>query len=82
MLHNAGGGAISDVAACLTTTFYTAARTGEFTVPSLIKFDPDIHIKRSDIHDREDRHSMKVTVFTIPRTKCSPNGEDIYWTVQ
>jgi hypothetical protein len=70
------------VAACLTTTFHTAACTGEFTVSALNKFDPTIHIKRSDIRNGEDRHGMKVTVFAIPRTKCSPNGEDVYWAVQ
>jgi hypothetical protein len=70
------------VAACLTTTFYTVARTGEFTVPSLNKFDPEIHIKRSNIRNGEDRHGMKVTVFAIPRTKCSRSGEDVYWAVQ
>jgi hypothetical protein len=70
------------VAACLTTTFYTVARTGEFTVPSLNKFNPIVHIKRSDIRIGEDRHGMRVKVFVIPHTKCSPNGEDVYWAPQ
>jgi hypothetical protein len=70
------------VAACLTTTFYTVARTGEFTVPAINKFDPTIHIKRSDIRRGEDRHGFQVTVFAIPRTKCSHNGEDVYWAIQ
>ncbi|KAF8812882.1 hypothetical protein BYT27DRAFT_7220759 [Phlegmacium glaucopus] len=36
------------VYACLTTTFYSAARLGEFTVASLKAFDPRLHIKVSD----------------------------------
>jgi hypothetical protein len=70
------------VAACLTTIFWSVARTGEFTVPSLKKFDPSIHIKRSDIRYSEDRHGLKVTVFALPYTKCSPIGEDVYWAAQ
>jgi len=37
------------VYACLTTTFYAAARLGEFVLPNLKAFDPKIHVKRSDI---------------------------------
>ncbi len=37
------------VAACLTTTFYSAARLGEFTVRTLMSFNPTIHVKPSDI---------------------------------
>jgi hypothetical protein len=70
------------VAACLSTTFYSVARTGEFTVPSLKKYDPAIHVKRSDIRREEDRHGLKVTVFALPRTKCSLAGEDVYWARQ
>lgn len=39
------------VFACLTTTFYAAARLGEFTLPSLKSFIPDQHIKLSDVHN-------------------------------
>lgn len=70
------------VAACLTTTFWTVARTGEFTVPSIGKFDPGLHVKRSDIHRDQDRNGLKVTVFFLPRTKCSDTGEDVYWGAQ
>ena len=70
------------VAACLTTTFWSVARTGEFTVPSIEKFDPTIHVKRCDIRYSEDHHSLKVTVFALPRTKCSISGEDVYWAAQ
>ena len=37
------------VGSCFSTTFYTIARTGEFTVPALNVFDPSLHVKPSDI---------------------------------
>lgn len=70
------------VAACLTTTFWSVACTGEFTVPSMEKFDPTKHVKRSDIRPAQDRNGLKVTVFALPHTKCSRDGEDVYWAVQ
>ncbi len=33
------------VAACLMTTFYSAAQLGEFTLPNLQCFDPNVHCK-------------------------------------
>jgi hypothetical protein len=68
------------VAAGLTTTFYTIARTGEFTVPAIDKFDPAIHVKHSNIQQQTDHHGLEVTVFALPRTKCSLHGED--WAIQ
>jgi hypothetical protein len=70
------------VYSCLTTTFFTAARLGEFTLPSLKAFNPTLHVKRSDILFRQDRHGLKVTVFHLPRTKSSIDGEDVYWSSQ
>ena len=71
------------VYACLTTTFYCAARLGEFTVPTLSSFKPEAHVKPSDItYDGQDRNGFKVTKFHLPRTKTSPNGADTYWTAQ
>jgi hypothetical protein len=37
------------VGSCFSTTFYTVARTGEFTVLSLNAFDPSLHVKPSDV---------------------------------
>jgi hypothetical protein len=70
------------VYACLTTTFFSAARLGEFTLPSLKGFIPARHVKRSDIRLSQDRHGFKVTVFHLPQTKCSLVGEDVYWAAQ
>ena len=70
------------VFACLTTTFFSAARLGEFTLPSLKAFLPDHHVKRSDVREDQDRQQNKVTVFKLPRTKCSITGEDVFWAAQ
>ena len=70
------------VYSCLTTVFFSAARLGEFTLPSLKAFVPSLHVKRSDVILRQDRHGLKVTVFRLPHTKCSANGEDVFWATQ
>ncbi|KAG1902559.1 uncharacterized protein F5891DRAFT_948633 [Suillus fuscotomentosus] len=70
------------VYACLTTSFFTIAQTGEFTVPSLKGFDHQKHITVGDIHHNVDRHGFNVTVFHLLRTKMSPIGEDVYWATQ
>ncbi|THH08774.1 hypothetical protein EW146_g8885, partial [Bondarzewia mesenterica] len=70
------------VFACLTTTFYAAARLGEFTVPRLNAFDASRHIKPSDVRVEHDRNSLQTTVFFIPKTKSAPNGEDVSWAKQ
>lgn len=70
------------VFACLTTTFFSAARLGKFTLPSLRAFVPDHHVKHADVHVDQDRHGLKVTVFRLPRTKCSTTSEDVFWATQ
>jgi hypothetical protein len=70
------------VYACLTTTFFSAARLGEFTIPSLKAFLPDHHVKPSDVHHDQDRHGLRVTVFKLPRTKSSIGGEEVFWASQ
>jgi hypothetical protein len=68
--------------ACLTTTFYSLACLGEFTVPTLQAFHPDLHVKPSDMTIRTDRNGLHVTVFHLPVTKMSRQGEDVYWSTQ
>ena len=71
------------IAACLTTTFYSCARLGEFTVPNLNSFKAGQHVTRVDIRQGEDRNGFRTTIFHIPRTKTEPvNGEDVYWSAQ
>ncbi|KAG2347327.1 hypothetical protein BDR05DRAFT_876434 [Suillus weaverae] len=70
--------------ACLTTSFFTIACTGEFTVPSLVSFHADLssHIKIQDIRYDEDHNGFEVVVFMLPHTKASQVGEEVYWAVQ
>ncbi|KAF8812716.1 hypothetical protein BYT27DRAFT_7086270 [Phlegmacium glaucopus] len=70
------------VYACLTTTFYSAARLGEFTISALKAFNPAHHIKPSNVQHDQDQHGFQVTVFTLPHTKTSLTGEDVYWSAQ
>jgi hypothetical protein len=69
------------VFACLTTTFWSAARLGEFTVPSLKGFDTSVHIKLSNVSLGLGPSS--VTTFHIPWTKVAKfDGEDVHWAPQ
>lgn len=70
------------VAGCFSTTYYSVSRTGEFTIPSLNAFNPSLHVKPSDISNRIDRNNLEVTVFHLPKTKCSDEGEDVFWSEQ
>jgi len=72
------------VFACLTTTFWSAARLGEFTVPTIRTFDPTRHVKRSDVamNSNVRRLGLPVTSFSLPWTKCAPGGETVYWSTQ
>ena len=70
--------------ACLTTAFWGTARLGEVTVPRLDGFDPDIHVKVSDVqHGVRDRNDLEETVIHIPWTKVAKEkGEKIFWAEQ
>ncbi|KAN0084274.1 hypothetical protein V8E55_007778 [Tylopilus felleus] len=68
--------------ACLTTIFYLAARVGEFTLQRLDTFNPTEHITRGDARDDIDRNGLHTKVFTLPRTKSSPTGEEVHWARQ
>jgi hypothetical protein len=74
------------VYACLTTTFFTAARLGEFTVKNLTSFSPETHVKVADLRrDVEDRNGHIVTTFHIPQTKVvsrEKGGETVFWARQ
>ena len=67
---------------CLTTVLWTCARLGEFTTPTIKAFDPRIHVTVNSISFQQDRYSNKVTVFRVPRTKCSESGEPLFWAPQ
>lgn len=68
--------------ACLTTAFYSCARLGEFTVPSLTTFNPHVHITPNGVREDSDRTGNKVFVFHLPKTKTAPHGQDVSWAPQ
>jgi hypothetical protein len=70
------------VYACLTSTFYSAARVCEFTVRTLDSFDPTIHVKPSNVTINRDRNNLEVTTFHLPRTKSAADGEEVSWAWQ
>lgn len=70
------------VAACLTTTFYTCARLGEFTVPSVKLFNYRRHITITGVTFQHDKFFNKVTAFRLPMTKTSDSGETVFWAPQ
>jgi len=69
---------------CLTTTFYAAARLGEFTVKNLKpgSFHPSTHVTPTHVSSSRDRNNLQTTSFHLPWTKSAPNGEDVYWARQ
>ena len=70
------------VFACLTTCFFGTGRVGEFTVPRLDGFNPEIHISRERIAYDQTHEGQKVTVLHVPCTKTSQQGEDLCWARQ
>ena len=70
------------VTGCFLMIFYLAACTGEFTLPSLNVFNPMQHVKPSDISKWWDQNNLEVTVFRIPKTKCTSDREDVFWSCQ
>ncbi|CAA7260292.1 unnamed protein product [Cyclocybe aegerita] len=71
------------VYACLTMTFWSAARLGEFTVKNLTDFKATHHVKPSDVITTTDANSLTTTAFHIPVTKTEPiEGEDVSWSKQ
>lgn len=70
------------VFACLTTCFYSCARLGEFTVPTLGGFSPSLHITILNVHEDLDRNGRSVKRFALPFTKTSPTGEEVFWATQ
>ena len=69
---------------CLTTVFWGTARLGEVTVKTPKSFNPNTHVKVSDVHyGILDQNKLEVTVIFIPWTKVTKEkGEDIFWARQ
>jgi hypothetical protein len=62
--------------------FYCTAHIGEFTVPTLFSFDPNIHVKPSDMCIKRDHNNLRIRIFHISCTKTSREGEDVSFTQQ
>ena len=67
---------------CLTTTFFCAARLGEFTIKNLSSFDLQLNVKPSDVWKEVDHNGLVMTIFHLPRTKTSVEGEEVSWAPQ
>ena len=70
------------IAGCITTSFYSVSWTTEFTQKTLNSFNPASHIKPSDITLKTNHNSLNIMVFTLPKTKCSNEPKDTYWSNQ
>ncbi|KAF6749410.1 hypothetical protein DFP72DRAFT_818908 [Ephemerocybe angulata] len=74
--------------ACMTTTYWSISRLGEFVLKSAAAVKEGHHVKRCDMDlDRcEDRNAttpLYVTTFFIPSTKSSKiKGETTQWAAQ
>ena len=72
------------VLTCLTTAFWGTARLSEVTVKNPKSFDPNIHVKVSNVrYGVLDKNKVEVTAIFIPWTKVArEKGEDIFWAKQ
>jgi hypothetical protein len=71
------------IAACITTTFWSVSRLGEFTVPLVNGFNPKKHATMSATSLDQDRNGFQVRTFKLPFTKCAKEkGESTSWARQ
>ena len=67
------------VLACLTTAFWGTARLGEVTIKTPNTFDPNMHVKVSNVRYRVlDKNDLEMTVIFIPWTKVAKEKEKTY----
>jgi hypothetical protein len=64
--------------ACLSCSFFCIARLGKFMVPAISKFDPSKYITRSCVALAENHEGLPVLKFSLPSTKASREGEEVY----
>ena len=71
------------IAACITTTFWSVSRLGEFTVPAIKSFSTKKHITTKATALEQDRHGLQVRTFKLPFTKSAKEkGESTSWAQQ
>lgn len=70
------------VRSCLLTTFHSAARVGETTLPNQTAFDATQHVKPSNLRQIVTREGLTMTEIAVPMTKSAPNGETLQYARQ
>ncbi|KAH9931466.1 uncharacterized protein B0H18DRAFT_1116272 [Fomitopsis serialis] len=68
--------------ACATVGFYSLARLGEITVPSIKDFTAQHHVARRHARQETDRQGLAVWTIRLPTTKSAPSGENISFARQ
>ncbi|TFY75423.1 hypothetical protein EWM64_g8589 [Hericium alpestre] len=70
--------------ACVTSLFYGVTHLGELTTRSLkVKdFNPNKHVMPARVSTDQNWQHEIVTIIFIPITKCSSEGQEIYWAKQ
>ncbi|KAF6748299.1 hypothetical protein DFP72DRAFT_820456 [Ephemerocybe angulata] len=69
--------------ACITTTYWSISRLGEFTVSSIDAFTKEKDVKRSDMMLDVQERGATVTTFFLPSTKsANTQGETTQWAAQ
>ena len=71
------------IVACITTTFWSVSRLGEFTVETISHFNRKKHIttRRTSLDCDCNRHQVRT--FNLPFTKMDKeNGESTSWAKQ
>ena len=58
------------------------AGPGTSLVQRLDGFNPESHVSRTQLSYDQNREGQQVTVLHLPRTKVSPQGEDVCWAKQ
>ncbi|TFY50163.1 hypothetical protein EVJ58_g11160 [Rhodofomes roseus] len=68
--------------ACAVVGFYSIARVGELTVPTLQGFQTTLHVTRKQLRPETDRSGRSVWALRLPATKSSPSGETLSFARQ
>ncbi len=71
------------IAACITTTFWSVSRLGEFTVETISRFNHKKHITTRRTSLDCNRNGLQVRTFNLPFTKMAKEkGESTSWAKQ
>jgi hypothetical protein len=68
----------SMIFACLTCSFFSKVRLGEFMISAIAKFDPLKHLTRQQVKFTNDHKGLPVIKFKLPFTKTSLNSKEVH----